>query len=121
VFFNREVRKRLTKGRSSRQHESQYGNLLHRGHPQFSNPIRHLSRISCGRKHGASGPCRQQYRLGLSNGSHSSDKSNLRTDAAPCGPDPFCDKSRNSIDGEICKKCCHFVAMVSLPAWQRSV
>jgi hypothetical protein len=37
VLFNRKVWKRLTEGRSSRQHESQYGDVLHRDHPQFDN------------------------------------------------------------------------------------
>jgi hypothetical protein len=54
VLFNREVWKRLTKGRSSRQHESQYSNALHRDHPQFDNRMRNLSGINCWQKHGAS-------------------------------------------------------------------
>jgi hypothetical protein len=42
VFFNWEVWKRLTQGRSSRQHESQHSNVLHRDRPQFDNRMKSI-------------------------------------------------------------------------------
>jgi hypothetical protein len=42
VFFNWEVWKRLTQGRSSRQQESQHGNVLHLEHLQLDNRMKYI-------------------------------------------------------------------------------